>query len=276
MRKDVFLPLLALMGGGAGFVLRSWQLAEAYDEKTCLFRAGVPASIALVVLLMAMAVLFLVLLRGGVLPTDYAQAFYCPSACYKVLMTAGGLMMFAAAAVGLLEGREQLVLWQSGASSTLPAMLLLTAALAIPAGFGALMLGKGNYEGALTERHPLLAALPAYALLPWIVSLYQENSRQPELMLFVFTLLGVIFAELGFYSAVCFAFGQPRPKVCLLTSLMAVVLMLTSLADRPGFFYAVMSLGCVLLLLAQSCALLRSVFGPYWPETQTNNPEIAP
>lgn len=75
MRKDVFLPLLALMGGGAGFVLRSWQLAEAYDEKTCLFRAGVPASIALVVLLMAMAVLFLVLLRGGVLPTDYAQAF---------------------------------------------------------------------------------------------------------------------------------------------------------------------------------------------------------
>ena len=76
-------------------------------------------------------------------------------------MTAGGLMMFAAAAVGLLEGREQLVLWQSGASSTLPAMLLLTAALAIPAGFGALMLGKGNYAGALTEfDHWLSAFLP--------------------------------------------------------------------------------------------------------------------
>lgn len=274
MRKDIFLPLLALLGGGAGFALRSWQLAAAYDEKTRLFRSGAPATIALVVLLVIMAALFAALLRGGVLPADYAQAFYCPGDSYMVLMTAGGLLMFASAVLGLLEGREQLSLWQAGLTTTVPAMLFLTAVLAIPAGYGAWMLGRGNYRGALAENHPLMAALPAYALLPWIVSVYQENSREPELMLFVVNLLAVIFAELGFYSAACFAFEYPRPRLCLATSLMAIVLLLTSLADRPGMFHAVMSLGCVLLLLGQSYALLRSVFGPYWPVPHKEEPEI--
>ena len=276
MRKDVFLPLLALLGGGAGFALRRWQMAAAYEEQTRLFRSGEPSTLALMALLVVMAALFLVLTRGGLLPGSYAQAFYCPSSGYMVLMTAGGLLLFVAGVLGLLEGKEQLALWQSGGSPALPVMLLLTAVLALPAGFAALTLGKGNYQSVLADNHPLLAALPAYALLPWIVSLYQDNSRQPELMLFMFTLLAVIFAELGFYSAACFAFGQPRPKLCLTTSLMAVVLLLTSLADKPSMFYAVMSLGCVLLLLAQSFALLRSVFGPYWPQAQTPEEQTEP
>ena len=269
MRKDVFLPLLALLGGGAGFALRRWQWAAAYEEQTRLFRSGDPSGIALVALTAAMAVLFVVLTRGGVVPGSYAQAFYCPSAGYSVLMTAGGLLMLVSGVLGLLEGKEQLVQWQNGSTPVTPVMIFLTAVLLIPAGAAGLMLGKGNSTGALAANHPLLAALPAYALLPWIVSLYQVNSRQPALMLFMFTMLAVICGELGFYNAACFAFGLPRPRMCLVTSLLAVVLLLTSLADRPSFFCAVMSLGCVLLLLAQSYALLRSVFGPYWPQGDT-------
>ena len=273
MRKDRFLPLLALVGGGAGFALRSWQLAEAYDEQTGLFRWEAPATIALVLLLAVMAALFAVMLRGGVLPTDYAQAFYCPSDGYLILMMAGSLLMLASAALGLLESRKQLELWQAGLTTTVPVMLFLTAVLAVAAGYGAWKLGRGNHRGALSEDYPLLAALPAYALLPWIVSVYQENSREPELMLFMFNLLAVIFAVLGFYNGACFAFEHPRPKLCLVTSLLAVVLLLTALADPPSMFHAVMSLGCVLLLLGQSYALLRSVFGPYWPVPQKEETE---
>jgi hypothetical protein len=273
MIKDRFLPLLALMGGGAGFALRSWQLAEAYDERTGLFRWEAPATIALVLLLAVMAVLFVVLLRGGSLPADYAQAFYCPSDGYLILMLAGGVLMLASAALGLWEARKQLELWQAGLTATVPVMLFLTAVMAVAAGYGAWKLARSNYRGGLPEDHPLLAALPAYALLPWIVSVYQENSREPELMLFVFNLLAVIFAALGFYYGACFAFEHPRPKLCLTTSLMAVVLLLTALADPPSMFHAVMSLGCVLLLLGQSYALLRSVFGPYWPVPQKEETE---
>lgn len=265
MRKDVFLPILALAGGCAGFALRYWQLAAAFDEQTMLFRSGAPSTLALIALMVVLAAAFLVLVRGGTTPADYAQAFYCPSSGYMTLMAAGGFLLFAAAGLGFLETVSQLRLWQVGLVPTPPMMLMLTAVMAVPAGMAALLLGKSNYRAALPASHPLLAALPAYALLPWIVTLYQTYSRQPETMIFIFTLLGVICAELGFYSAACFAFDRPHPKSCLLTSLMAITLLMTSLADRPGVFQIVMSCGCILLLLAQSQALLRSTFGPFWP-----------
>lgn len=270
MRKDIFLPALALVGGAAGFALRCWQLATALDEQTMLFRSGAPATLALIALCAALAAAFALLCRGGAAPQDYTQAFYCPSSGYMTVMTAGGFLLLAAAALGLWEAMSQYQLWNAGLNPTPPVMMLLTAVLAVPAGAAALLLGRGNYRVALPKNHPLLAALPAYMLLGWIVTLYQDNSRQPEHLLFAFTLLGVICAELGFYTAACFAFGRPRPKACLFFSMTGVVLLLTALADRPSFFYAVLSAGCVLLLLAQSYALLRSMFGPFWPKRLLN------
>ena len=46
MRKDIFLPVLALAGGAVGFLLRLWQYASAYDPSTELFAHGAPASLA--------------------------------------------------------------------------------------------------------------------------------------------------------------------------------------------------------------------------------------
>lgn len=265
MRKDIFLPVLALVGGAAGFGLRFWQRSSAFDPAAQLFRAGAPATVAFIVFLVVLAVAMFLLVRGAASPEDYVHAFYCPSAGYMTLMTAGSFLMLAAAALGIFELREQLALWRMGYGAPLPMMLGLTVILCLPAAVGGLMLGKGNYRGNLPEVHPMLATLPAYALLPWIVALYQEHSRQPEIMLFAVAILAVVCSELGFYRAASFAFGRIRVKQCLFFSLMGVVLMLTALADRPSRFFAVMSLACVLLLLAQSMALARNAFGPAWP-----------
>ena len=40
MRKDIFLPVLALAGGAVGFLLRLWQYASAYDPSTEIGRAS--------------------------------------------------------------------------------------------------------------------------------------------------------------------------------------------------------------------------------------------
>lgn len=271
MRKDILLPALAIAGGGAGFALRCWQLATAFDQETQLFRSGSAATLALLGVLAVLAVLMAVLVRGGTAPTAYGQAFFCPSASYMTLMTAGSFLMLAAAALGLLEGFWQLQLWREDLGVPLPAMLLVTAALCVPGGIAGLMLGKGNYRGALPETYPLLTTLPVYAVLPWVVGLYQENSRQPELMLFVITLAAAVSAALGLYGASSFAFERPRPKLCLYFSLMGVALLLTCLADRPSRFFVVMDLACVLLLLAQSYALLRTAFGPPWPRARQDS-----
>lgn len=65
MRKDIFLPVLALVGGAVGFLLRLWQYASAYDPSTELFAHGAPASLALVVWTVLMGALALLLGRGA-------------------------------------------------------------------------------------------------------------------------------------------------------------------------------------------------------------------
>lgn len=262
MRKSSFLPVLALAGGGLGFALRFWQRSSAFDSVSQLFQSGAPATVALIAVLAVLAVAVLLLVQGADSPKNYVYGFYCPSAGYMTLVTAGSFLMLAAAALGIFEFREQLTLWRMGYAASLPVMLGLTVVLCLPAAVASLMLGKGNYRGDLTQAHPMLATLPAYVMLPWIVALYQEYSRQPETMLFVFSVLGVICGALGFYRAAGMAFGRVRVKQCLFFSLMGIVLLLTSLADRPSRFFAVMALACVLLLTAQSMALARYAFDP--------------
>lgn len=265
MRKDIFLPLLAVAGGGAGFALRMWQTASAFDGSTMLFRQGDPSTLALIAAMLLVAAVTAVLIRGGNPVSDYGRAFYCPSAGYMTLMTAGGFLILTCAVLGLREFMAQLALWQVGAALNLPVMLGLTAVLCIPAGVCALMLGKGNYRNALPAFYPVLVMMPAYLLLPWIVAQYQEHSRQPETLIFVFGLLGLLLMELGFYFAAAFNFARIHPRLCLFCSVMGVVLTVTGLADRPSLFAIVLSTGCVLLLLAQIFALARNVFGPAWP-----------
>lgn len=261
MRKDVVLPVLALVGGGAGVVLRYWQVNTSLVQETMLFRADTPATAVLLVLLAVFAVLFFMLIQGVRENNSYPESFYCPGTGYMALMAAGGFLLIAAAALGFLEGMKQLKAWQAGWVLTLPVMLLLTAALSAVGGLAVLILGKGNYRGKLSSEYPLLTVLPAYAAVPWVVWLYQENSRQPQVFFYIFTLLAAICAMLGLYYGACFAFQSPKPRRCLFFSLMGIVLLLTSLADRPALFQIVMSAAMVLLLLAQCYALLYNCVG---------------
>lgn len=55
MRKEILLPAVAVAGGGAGFVLRRWELATAFEADTGLPIPGAPATLALIALSVAMA-----------------------------------------------------------------------------------------------------------------------------------------------------------------------------------------------------------------------------
>ena len=271
MRKDIFLPILAVAGGAAGFALRMWQTASAFDGSTMLFRKGEPSTLVLIAAMLLVAAVTAVLVQGGTPVKDYRKGFYCPCAGYMTLMTAGAFLILACTALGLREFMTQLALWKVGATLNLPVMLGLTAVLCVPAAVCVLMLGKGNYRNKLPGCYPVLVMMPAYLLLPWIVAQYQENSRQPETLIFVFGLMGLLLMELGFYFAAGFHFERIHPRMCLFCSVMGVVLTITALADRPSLFAIVLSMGCVLLLLAQIYALARSVFGPDWPLSAEEN-----
>ena len=171
MRKDIFLPVLALAGGAVGFLLRLWQYASAYDPSTELFAHGAPASLALVVWTVLMGALALLLGRGGTAVEKPEQSFLCPSTGYMTVMTAGGMCFLLSAAAGVPELMYQYQAWQIDPQhNMLPVAFGLSVLFCLVGSIGALVSGRNNYRGVTGLQVRAPAALPAYAALPWLMA----------------------------------------------------------------------------------------------------------
>lgn len=147
MRKDIVLPALALAGGAAGLLLRIWQRVQALDPVTQLYNAGTPSSLALLALAIVMAVLSLVLCRGGREISAPEKAFLCPYPAYMTLMTAAAMAFLLAAAAGMPQFMQELQAWQLDSEyHALPAALFLSQLGCVAAAVGSLTLGRSNYR----------------------------------------------------------------------------------------------------------------------------------
>lgn len=266
MRKDIALPVLAAAGGAAGFFLRRWQLAAAYDPGTGLFAHGAPATFALLTLFVLLALAFLLLTRRGKEGADdFLPAFGCPGAGQMTALAAACFLMFAAGGLGLLEGVRGLRLWQADPSAyqmSVPGSRLLAGGLCILAGFGILLMGRMAYRGELNGAACFLAPFPALAGLVWLFSTHLEYGTEPVLMKYGVQLFAALALTLAHYYAAGFLYGRPRPRRTLFFGLTGVALGITSLADRPGLFHAAAAVAFSL----SAAALSTSLLGGPWPE----------
>ena len=263
MRKDIILPALALAGGGAGFLLRLWQYASAYDPASQLFDTGAPASLALVAWAVVMGALALLLGRGGAPLEKPEESFLCPSTGYMTVMAAGGLGLLLAAAAGVPEMLWDYQSWQADPQRhILPVTLGLSVAFCLVGAMGALASGRNNYRGITGLRARVPAALPAFAALPWIMALYQEDSRDPVLLRVFVPLLAAVFLLLALYQQAAFFYRRSHPVRFTFFAVMGISLGLASLADRPGLFRSISTLSFLLCALGALMALSRTRFAP--------------
>lgn len=270
MRKDILLPALALTGGAAGFFLRRWQLAAAYQPETGLFIHGAPSTLALLGLMGMLAVIFLLLIWDkGEKPADFLTAFRCPEAGQMTLLAAAGLLLMAAGALGLWEGFQSFQVWRlipEEEQLSVVAAQLLAGALCLPAGGGILLMGRMTYREELNDAACRLAPMPAFAGLVWLFSCHLRHGIEPVLMKYGFTLAAALLLTLAHYYIAGFLFDRPCRRRAAFLSLMGAVLGIVSLADRPGLFTAAASIAYSLSALAFARALLRAAFGPPWPK----------
>lgn len=266
MRRDIVLPVLAVAGGVAGFFLRRWQLASAYDPETELFVHSAPATGALLGLtaLLALAFLLAVLKKKEGLD-DFLPAFGSPGTGQMTIFAAAGLLMMAAGMAGLFSGLRAIQLWQLAPEeyqlSTL-ATRLLAAALCLPAGNAVLLMGRMAYRGELDKLACFLSPFPALAALVWLFSTHLEHGTEPVLMKYGFGLFAALLLTLAHYCVAGFLYGKPRPRGTLFFALTGVALGITSLADGPDLFTAAATAAFSLSALGFARALLA---GP-WPE----------
>lgn len=250
MLHMILLPLLAIIGGAAGFLLRRWELSTAFNEEG--LPAGAPATYALILLCVALAVVFfLFCLRHKDKAAPSGEAFFCPgNRAYLVFCLIAAVLPATAAVIGLVAELN-----------AFPVNLLrvLFWILCIPSAICIALSGIRNFRAAPT-RFSAALLLPAFTCCLWLVVACQRCSADPVVLDYVYRLFAIICTLLGVYFTASLSFVRTRVWPCILFSLLGLFFSIIALADRLDTASVLMFVFAALYQLIHVTVLLRRTF----------------
>ena len=266
MRKEIILPVVAVVCGGAGFALRRWELATAFEAGTGLPIPGAPAALALAGFSVLTAAALALLCRGN----------YPAFSGYGPAFRARGNTLYAMAgilAAFLLLGGGALMLTGPVLGGELVYTRLITGALAVAAGLCAAVTVRDNYRGAQVPKYSFRLLMPAYAFCVWLIAAYQVRAGDPVQLDYVYELFAIIAGLLGLYFIAGFSFDKGRCVPAVFFSLLGVYFSLTTLADEHDWATLALYGFTILYLLASSALLLYNAARPAPVEPVENDTE---
>lgn len=275
MKKQWMLPLTAVLGGAAAFVLRLIQQHTGFEAETGLPIPGNPAGTALAGLLAAMAVLLLLLVRQ--LPQEaesgpaFPDAFMTDDGKFLTLPVMGVFFTALSGLADLLEGLGMgslMTLLSSAAAGPggvpdavlqTPApgfsgkaqLLMAVLSMLAAAGLFASLLACRRRDGAAPRPvNGNWLLIPAVSLVVRLVLTYRIDSVDPSLSAYYVELLALVFLCLGFYRLSSFAFRAGRTRRFALYAGASIVLCIAALADgSPYLSSTLLYIGGALTLL---------------------------
>lgn len=264
MGKKILLPAAALLGGGAGYALRRWQLSTGFEPDTGLAIPGVPAAVALVVCTAVVALLALALCwswkGGGECESAFAGAR--DNTLFVTAAVAAGVLFLAGAVLEVPGLQEAIAQAQTGenaltraAGRILPPLRIVLGALAAPC---AILWGRALFRGeaAMKENVGLLEL--CLLLCVSLVSDYQKHSADPVMMNYAYEVLAMVCVLLALYYLAGYSFQSGKPRRCLFFCVMGCYFSLVALADG-GSLPRMMNYGAAAVFLLAHGTLLRSV-----------------
>lgn len=284
MKKQWILPLTAVLGGAAAFILRLLQRHTGFESGTGLPVPGNPAGMILVVLLAALAAVLILLVRQLPKETEAGPAFPDVFTTDDTkLLTLPVMGVFFIALSGLADLYEGLgmgsLLLQMAAgdpSGALASSLRIVApgfsakaqilmailSIASAAGLFVNLLACRRRDGAPAgSANGNLLLIPPVNLVFRLVLTYRIDSVDPVLVAYYVELLALVFLCLGFYRLSSFAFRAGRTRHFALYSGAAVILCVAALADGSPYLSSILIyIGGALTLLG--FLLLRLAFQP--------------
>ena len=262
MGKKILPPILALLGGAAGFALRKWQLASGFEADTGLAIPGAPAAAAMMAFSVLILLLFLFLCRREEPSLDWEAAFAAGRQnalaatalvlAAMLLLASGGVEIVARSVNGpfTYEGETAFLRTTALVLSTLRIALGL---LALPCVFlwaRAILRGEGGRE--------CLAVLePCLLYCVWLISTYQTRSADPMVQDYLYEVLAIVASLLGLYYIAGHSFGNGKPRWALFFCLAGVYFSLVTLADSHALADSFRHLFAVLYLTAHAVLILN-------------------
>ena len=272
MKKPLFLPFIALVGGAAAAVLRLLQNTTGFEEGTGLPIPGNLPATALVILLVLLAVVLILLVRR--LPEKAAPAFpadftardprllFVPMAGLFLMGISGVLDLVAG--LGLTE-----TLIQGAVSAADPSGMTSVVAISSSDGYSSqahLILGVLDLLAAAglffavracgtKHRHSRLRfngtwlLAPVLAMAVRLVLAYRVDSVNPALEAYYVELLALVFLNLAFYRFSSFSFDAGRTRRFALYACCAVVLCLAAFCDSSSLSARLLEIGAGLCVL---------------------------
>ena len=259
MNKQYALPLTAVLGGAAAWVLRLLQNNTGFEADTGLPIPGNPAGLALAVLLAglgaALACTALLYPKeedpGPALPRDFdttSAGLLMVPMCGVFLIALSGLADLAESVSllppGLISSRYPIygILREGGLGYT-PRGQVLMGVLALLSAVSLFLVLAGcrrRESGPVHELPAAITLVPVGALVVRLVLTYRIDSVNPSLSMYYVELLALVALTLGFYRLSSFAFQAGRTRRFDLYTGASVVLTLASLADGSAYLSSVL------------------------------------
>lgn len=264
MKRILFTLLLPVFCGAAGFCLRRQQLLTGFEPTGLAIPGNLPGMLLIALSLLVTAACLLLSSRCKYTPKSYNEAFSSPgNAFYLFFVALAALLLLGSAALGLRE------LWtQVQAGTTLNWLQLLlwcmcvVSAICVLSAAGSNFRYNGRRSNNSQRRYSLaLLALPYTACL-WLVTSYQQFSADPVILSYVYQMLAMIATLLAVYFIASFSFQRPRPRLCLLFSLLGIYLSIVTLADSHDWPARLLFLASVLYLSHTALMLMSNTLAP--------------
>lgn len=229
------LPLITLVCGAAGFLLRIWLLATGFDEKGLMI-GGHPAIWLLGLLSIAMIV---------ILVLGTSRLLEAPKYRFNFPASLPGGIGTALAAAGILI----CTLVEAFAGPDLFGIAVCVAgAITVPA---LCWIGYCRWKGI--HPSPVFHVVVSVYLLLRLVWMYRQWSSDPQLQDYVFQLLALICLMLAGYNRSAFDANMGNRRVYVCFNLAAVFFCLVSL---PGCDSAVFYFSAGVWMLTNLCSLM--------------------
>lgn len=268
MKKSWFLPLAAVIGGLIGLPLRRAYLTWSFDGITGLPAGQSRYGLLLYGLTAVVLVLLLVLSRGKHRAFDrqFSSAFYARKPFWFVVAAAGGVLLFAAGLLNLMDYFRPDAAAAYGAEYVRRSVRVLRVLL----GVLSLLTGVGVYFTALNARkkgeyRSGWITLPGFLCCVWVMSCYQDWAKDPVLLHYVFPLLGILLAMIACYLIAAFAFGPGKVWATLFFASAAAAVGIMLLGDGEALYLVSLRVGLVLWLLAMTGCLAENAARPAPP-----------